>query len=125
MNLQEAKKLLKDNGYVIIKEELAEAPTKLDSEKQKLLFNELTAIKNELTAEESKLVGLDAILSNFKNGHAANYEEGRISIVVHDKEYEDNPTIFKKYFKLAKERGFDVTIKYCKWGVFIELDWLF
>ena len=124
MNLQEAKKLLKDNGYAIIKEELDEAPIKLDSEKQKLLFDELTAIKNELTAEESKLVGLDAILSNVKYGHAK-YEEGRTSIVVHDKEYEDNPTIFKKYFKLAKERGFDVTIKYCKWGVFIELDWLF
>ena len=124
MNLQEATELLKDNGYAIIKEELEEAPIKLDSEKQKLLFDELTAIKNELTAEESKLVGLDAILSNVKYGHSK-YEDGKTSIVVHDKEYEDNPAIFKKYFKLAKERGFDVTIKYCKWGVFIELDWLF
>lgn len=124
MNLQEATKLLKDNGYAIIKEELTEAPIKLDSEKQKLLFDEFTAIKNELTAEESKLVGLDAILSNIKYGHAK-YEEGSTGIIVHDKEYEDNPTIFKKYFKLAKERGFDVTIRYCKWGVMIELDWLF
>lgn len=24
-----------------------------------------------------------------------------------------------------KEQGFDVTIKYCKWGVSIKLDWLF
>lgn len=124
MTINEAKRILKENGYAVIKEELDEAPIKLDSEKQKLLFDELTAIKNELTAEESKLVGLDAILSNVKYGHSK-YEDGRTSIVVHDKEYEDNPAIFKKYFKLAKERGFDVTIKYCKWGVFIELDWLF
>lgn len=117
MNLNEAKQLLKDNGYAIIKEELTETPIKL-------LFDKFTAIKNELTAEESKLVGLDAILSNIKYGHVK-YEKGGTGIVVHDKEYEDNPTIFKKYFKLAKEQGFDVTIKYCRWGVFIELDWLF
>ncbi len=114
MNLHEATKILKNNGYTVIKE----------NEEQDLLFDKLTAIKNELTAEESKLVGLDAILSNIRNGHTK-YEDGRTGIVVYDEEYEDNPGIFKKYFRLAKEQGFDVTIKYGKWGVSIKLDWLF
>lgn len=114
MNLDEATKILKNNGYTIIKE----------NEEQDLLFDKFTAIKNELTAEESKLVGLDAIFSNIRNGHTK-YEDGGTGIVVHDKEYENNPGIFKKYIKLAKEQGFDVTIKYCNWGVYIKLDWVF
>ena len=41
------------------------------------------------------MVGLDVILSNVKYGHSK-YEIDRTSIVVPDKDYEDNPTIFKK-----------------------------
>lgn len=113
MNLQEATKILKNKGYTVIKE----------NEEQDLLFDKFIAIKNELTAKESQLVGLDSILSNIENGHSK-YEDGKTSMVIHDKDYENNPAIFKKYFKLAEEQGFDVTIKYCNWGVVIILDWL-
>lgn len=86
-------KYLKNKGYAVIKE----------NEEQDLLFDKFTAIKNELTAEESKLVGLDAILSNIRNGHTK-YEDGRTGIVVHDEEYEDNPGIFKNTLNLQKNK---------------------
>ena len=30
-----------------------------------------------------------------------------------------------QFLSFTQSRGFDVTIKYCKWGVSIKLDWLF
>ena len=125
MNLQEATKLLKDNGYAVIKEEFSNEETaKINSEKQKLLFDELTAVKNEFTPEESKLIGIDAILLNIKFGHAK-YENGETGIVIHDEEYEQNPKLFEKFTEVAKTHGFETEFKYVKWGVFIGISWLF
>lgn len=125
MNLQEATKLLKDNGYAIIKEEFTDKEiTKINSEKQKLLFDELTAVKNEFTPEESKLIGLDAILSNIKYGYEK-YEDGDTGIVIHDEAYEQNPELFKKFTEVAKNHGFETEFSYVKRGVFIGISWLF
>lgn len=125
MNLQEATKLLKDNGYAIIKEEFTdEETTKINSEKQKLLFDELTAVKNEFTPEESHLIGIDAMLSNVKYDHAK-YEKGETGIVIHDEEYEQNPELFKKFTEVAKNYGFEVEFKYVNRGVFVGISWLF
>lgn len=125
MNLQEATKLLKDNGYAVIKEEFTdEEITKINSKKQKLLFDELTAVKNEFTPEESKLIGLDAILLNIKYGYEK-YEDGDTGIVIHDEVYEQNPELFKKFTEVAKNHGFETEFSYVKRGVFIGISWLF
>lgn len=116
MNLQEAKELLKNNGYAVIKEEF--------SEKQKLLFDKLNAVKNEFTPQESHFIGIDAMLSNIKYGHAK-YEEGKTSIVIHNEDYEQNPELFKKFTEVAKNHGFKTEFSYVKRGVFIEISWLF
>lgn len=125
MNLQEAKKLLKNNGYEVIKEEFsAEETAKINSEKNQLLFDELNAVKNEFTPEESKLIGLDAIIGNVKNGFAK-YETGTTCIVIHAEDYEKNADLFKKFDKITQSHGFEVEYTYVKRGVFITLSWLF
>lgn len=125
MNLQEATKLLKDNGYAIIKEEFSDEETaKINSEKQKLLFDELTTVKNKFTPEESHLIGIDAILLNIKYNHAK-YENGETGIVIHDEEYKQNPKLFKKFTEVAKNHGFETEFRYVKRGVFIGISWSF
>ena len=125
MDLQEAKELLKNNGYKVIKEEFsAEETAKINSEKNQLLLDELNTIKNEFTPEESKLIGLDAIIGNIENGFTK-YETGETGIVVHATEYEQNSDLFKKFEKLAQSHGFEVEYTYVKRGVFVDLSWLF
>lgn len=125
MNLQEAKELLKNNGYKVIKEEFsAEETAKINSDKNQLLFDELNSIKNEFTPEESKLIGLDAVIGNVKHGFAK-YETGATSIVVHDEDYENNMDLFKKFETIARRHGFKVEYSYVKRGVFIDISWLF
>lgn len=125
MNLQEAKELLKNNGYKVIKEEFsAEETAKINSEKNQLLLDELNTIKNEFTPEESKLIGLDAIIGNVKNGFTK-YETGETSIVIHYQDYYQNPELFKKFTEIAKSHGFEVEYTSVKRGVFVDLSWLF
>lgn len=125
MNLNEAKELLKDNGYEIIEEEFsAEETAKINSEKNQLLLDELNAVKNEFTPEESKLIGLDAIIGNVKNGFSK-YETGAACIVIHAEDYEKNPDLFKKFEKIAQSRAFEVEYTYVRRGVFITISWLF
>lgn len=125
MNLNEAKELLKNNGYEIIKEEFsAEETAKINSEKNQLLLDELNAVKNEFTPEESKLIGLDAIIGNVENGFTK-YETGTACIVIHAEDYEKNPDLFKKFEKIAQRHGFEVEYTYVKRGVFITISWLF
>lgn len=125
MNLQEAKELLKNNGYKVIKEEFsAEEPAKINSEKNQLLFNKLNAIKNEFTPEESKFIGLDAVIANVKNGFTK-YETGETGIVVHNEDYEKNTALFENFAKIARRHDFEVKYSYVKRGVYVEITWLF
>lgn len=125
MNLQEAKQLLKKKGFTVIKEKFTDEETaKINSEKQQLLFDELTAVKNEFTEDDAELIGINAILSNIKYGHVK-YEKGETGIIIYNKDYRENPELFKKFTEIAETHGFETEFSYDYRGVFVRVSWLF